>query len=420
MYSLMSSRIIASSVSNSCCARALQSSVFPTPVGPRNMKLARGRLGSDRPARLLCMASATAVTASSCPTTRWCRRSPRVRMRSISDWSIFCTGTPLHLDTTSAMSSGTTSSRIRDMSPSSPSAACNSLCRSYQTPYRKREASSRLYSRSACAAATLTSSIFSLIRLISARDCFSLSQRSFSSTCLFFSVSTWSSRSEMRAELLARISLFAGRLSDSSSISYRNKVLSTSSSSIGLLVACDCTFEAASSTRSMALSGRKRSAIYRSESLTASIRESSEMRTLWKSSYFSQSPRRIDMVSSGVGSSTITCWNRRSNAASFSIYCRYSSTVVAPMHRSSPLASMGLRRLPASIPESPAFPAPTIVWISSIKRIMVPSSLTSLITALSLSSNSPRYFAPAISWPRSRLKTLRPIRAAGTSPSAMR
>ena len=37
-----------------------------------------------------------------------------------------------------------------------------------------------------------------------------------------------------------------------------------------------------------------------------------------------------------VGSSTMTGWNRRSSAASFSIYCRYSFRVVAPMQCSSP------------------------------------------------------------------------------------
>lgn len=41
---------IASSVLNRFEASALASSVLPTPVGPRNMKLAMGRLGSDRPA----------------------------------------------------------------------------------------------------------------------------------------------------------------------------------------------------------------------------------------------------------------------------------------------------------------------------------------------------------------------------------
>ena len=37
------------------------------------------------------------------------------------------------------------------------------------------------------------------------------------------------------------------------------------------------------------------------------------------------------MVSSTVGSDTITGWKRLSSAGSFSIYCLYSSRVVAPI-----------------------------------------------------------------------------------------
>ena len=37
------------------------------------------------------------------------------------------------------------------------------------------------------------------------------------------------------------------------------------------------------------------------------------------------------MVSSTEGWSTVTGWNRRSSARSFSTYLRYSSRVVAPM-----------------------------------------------------------------------------------------
>ena len=48
-------------------------------------------------------------------------------------------------------------------------------------------------------------------------------------------------------------------------------------------------------------------------------------------------------------------------------------------------------------------PAPTSVWISSMKRTKSPSLfITSFITLLSLSSNSPLYFAPAISAPMSK------------------
>ncbi len=58
------------------------------------------------------------------------------------------------------------------------------------------------------------------------------------------------------------------------------------------------------------------------------------------------------IVSSTVGSSTITVWNRRSSAASFSMYFRYSSSVVAPTVCSSPRASIGFSMFDASIDPS--------------------------------------------------------------------
>jgi hypothetical protein len=101
------------------------------------------------------------------------------------------------------------------------------------------------------------------------------------------------------------------------------------------------------------------------------------------------------MVDSTLGSSTSTFWKRRSRAASFSMYLRYSSRVVAPMQCSSPRARAGLSMLPASMAPS-ALPAPTMVCSSSMNRMMRPSSWpTSLSTAFSRSSNSPRYLAPA-------------------------
>ncbi len=103
----------------------------------------------------------------------------------------------------------------------------------------------------------------------------------------------------------------------------------------------------------------------------------------------------MPIVSSTDGSPTYTCWKRRSSAGSFSTCLRYSSSVVAPIMRSSPRASIGLIMLPASIAPS-APPAPTIVWSSSTKVMISPSaSVISLSTALSRSSNSPRYLAPA-------------------------
>ncbi len=125
-------------------------------------------------------------------------------------------------------------------------------------------------------------------------------------------------------------------------------------------------------------------------------------------------------MSSTVGSPTMTGWNRRSSAASFSMCLRYSSSVVAPTARSSPRASIGLRRFAASTAPSPA-PAPTIVCSSSMKRMTVPpASLISLRTAFRRSSNSPRYFEPASSAPMSSEITRRSRSDSGTSPETMR
>ncbi len=127
------------------------------------------------------------------------------------------------------------------------------------------------------------------------------------------------------------------------------------------------------------------------------------------------------MVSSTEGGGTKTCWNRRSSAASFSMYWRYSSRVVAPISRSSPRASMGLIMLPASMAPSAPPPAPTMVWSSSMKVMTSPSaSVISFSTAFSRSSNSPRYLAPATIEPMSRPMTRLPFSPSGTSPSTMR
>ena len=95
------------------------------------------------------------------------------------------------------------------------------------------------------------------------------------------------------------------------------------------------------------------------------------------------------MVSVTEGSSTWIGWNRRSRAESFSRYFRYSSRVVAPTVCSSPRASIGFRIEAASMAPSAA-PAPTRVWISSMKRTMSPRLLISLSTFLRRSSKSPR------------------------------
>ena len=127
------------------------------------------------------------------------------------------------------------------------------------------------------------------------------------------------------------------------------------------------------------------------------------------------------MVSSTDGGGTNTCWKRRSSAASFSMYWRYSSRVVAPIIRSSPRASIGLTMLPASIAPSDPPPAPTSVCTSSMKVMISPSeSVISFSTAFSRSSNSPRYLAPATIELKSSAMTRLFFKPSGTSPSTMR
>ena len=77
------------------------------------------------------------------------------------------------------------------------------------------------------------------------------------------------------------------------------------------------------------------------------------------------------------------------------MYFRYSFSVDAPTHCSSPRASAGLSMLDASIAPSAA-PAPTSVCSSSMNRMMFLFCAISLMTALSRSSNWPRYLVPAM------------------------
>ena len=116
MNSDMSTRTIASSVSKRNSASARVSSVLPTPVGPRKRKEPMGRLGSESPARERRMASETTRTASSWPTTRRWIASSMCSSFSRSPSSIFDTGMPVHLETTSAISSSVTRLRRSCMS----------------------------------------------------------------------------------------------------------------------------------------------------------------------------------------------------------------------------------------------------------------------------------------------------------------
>ena len=126
-------------------------------------------------------------------------------------------------------------------------------------------------------------------------------------------------------------------------------------------------------------------------------------------------PFRISTVSETDGSSTVTDWNRRSSAASFSMDLWYSLRVVAPTHCNSPRASAGLRIFAASIAPS-APPAPTIVWISSRKRMMFPARFVSSMIFLRRSSNCPRYCVPATTRAMSSATTRFDCIFSGTSP----
>ena len=134
--------------------------------------------------------------------------------------------------------------------------------------------------------------------------------------------------------------------------------------------------------------------MYLSESLAACSRASSVNLTLWWASYLSLRPFKISIVSFTVGGSTIMVWNLRSKAASFSMYLRYSSKVVAPIHWVSPRESAGFKIFEASIAPS-APPAPTKVCNSSINITIFSAFFISSITALIRSSNCPRYLVPA-------------------------
>ena len=132
MYSLMSMRIMAFSSLKRTSANDLQSSVFPTPVGPRNRNEPMGRSGSCKPLRLRRTALATAETASVCPTTRSCRRSSSCSSFCFSVSIMRDTGTPVQALTTSAISSSVTFSPSKRFwgvcSPSCSSSFSAAIC----------------------------------------------------------------------------------------------------------------------------------------------------------------------------------------------------------------------------------------------------------------------------------------------------
>ncbi len=98
---------------------------------------------------------------------------------------------------------------------------------------------------------------------------------------------------------------------------------------------------------------------------------------------------------------------------------RYSEGVVAPMHWISRRERAGFRIFAASSDPS-ADPAPTRVWISSMKTMISGDSTSSFRIAFIRSSNCPRYLVPATTREISRASTRLSVKWYGTSPSTMR
>ena len=343
IYSLISTLISESFFLKSSSPRHFASCVFPTPVWPKNINDPIGLLGSFKPVWFLCIALTTDLMALSWPIILFLRFFSRLISNSWLSSLELVIGTPEISEITSIIFSSSTISLFFFSS----------------------------LSHSSCSDSNSFSILFSSSLSLAASSYFW-----FFTTEFFFSLTS--------SNFFSRLMIFSGT---------------------SMLVIC--TLEPASSIASIALSGKLRSLTYLSVNLThASIAESVYF-TLWWSSYLSLILVKISIVSLILVGSTIIFWNLLSRAPSFSIYFLYSSSVVAPMHWISPLASAGLNILDASkLPIAP--PAPTIVWISSINKITSLFFSSSFITAFILSSNWPLYFVPATKLARSSVITLLP------------
>ncbi len=184
----------------------LDSSVLPTPDGPAKMNEPDGRFGSFRPARVRRIALATALTASSWPMIRLCSSSSMRSRRVVSSSVSLNTGIPVQFARTSAICSSSTSA----MTSRSPARHC--------------------FSRSARWATS----------------CFSLSRRlaAFSKSCASIADSFSRRASAIRSSNSRR---------SGGAVIRRIRIRAPP----------------ASSMRSMALSGRKRSLMYRSARVAA-------------------------------------------------------------------------------------------------------------------------------------------------------
>ena len=350
------------------------------------------------PARLRKIASVTLVIASSWPITRTFNVSSKAKSFSLSEAINLFIGIPVHLEITSETLSTVTFSWSKASSDSFASRSAISLVIFGISPYWSLEASCKLPSciYLSCKATSLFFWFFN--SLIWSNEDFSSFHFAFNAVSCSVKEAIRSLISFKRFTLSSLLSSFSIEILSISNRFFSRVIPSNSSGKESISIRIEAH---ASSIKSIALSGKKRSVIYLCDKLTAPIIALSLILTPWCLSKESFKPRKIAILSSIVGSSTCTFWKRLSRAASFSIYCLYSSRVVAPIQWSSPRANIGFNKLAASIAPS-VLPAPTNWWISSINKMIFPFAfLISPKTAFNLSSNSPRYLAPATSEPKS-------------------
>ena len=140
--------------------------------------------------------------------------------------------------------------------------------------------------------------------------------------------------------------------------------------------------------------------------------------TPWKISRRSRNPRRIETASSTLGSSTSTGWKR----AQCGVLLDMGAVFIERGRADHVQLAPGQHRLQHIAGVHGAFRgacADDVVQL--VNEEQNPAfGAASLRTALSRSSNSPRYFAPATSAPRSRAKTVLSRRPSGTSPLLIR
>ena len=257
IYSDISIRIIASSSLNMNFAKAFASCVLPTPVGPRKINVPIGRFGSFKPERARRIAFETASTASSWPITSLWSKSSIFRSFSISPSISLFTGMFVHLLTTLAMSSSSISSLSKVFSfflslPFS-SAFLSRFSSSISLPNFNSAAFWRSVSRSAFSISIFVFSISSRIWLSDINASFSLSHWVFKTLIFWFNSFIMPSRFWIFLIFSSsESSFFMASRSISSCIFCRIKL----SNSLGIESISIRKEEAASSIKSMALSGK--------------------------------------------------------------------------------------------------------------------------------------------------------------------